>query len=882
MTISSTNRKAGPYVGTGLVSAFPFAFKVFSGFDVLVVRSDSGGAETVLTLNSDYTVSLNANQNANPGGTITLPAPLPSGFALTASSALPYLQPTDLTNNGGFYPKVITNSLDRLTVFCQQLYEQLSRSLKLAISVPPGVKVTLPVPVPYQVLGWDSTGTQIVNADPAYASAISGDLANVSDLAKGVAMVGGAGRVVDSIATLRTLPKTGAKRAFVIGYYAPADGGGGAYYYDATDTTSTDNGGSIIVASDGGRWKLAPAGSISIKQFGAKGDNAANDTAAFEALVTYCAATGATGIAPAGTYLIDPSNRTFSANLPFIIRGEGRGATILKNSNTAASFIYWTGPNGVAFENLKIDGAFTGLPSTPASGGTLVLVNSNDNTVRGVDFVNIWRVALMIYNDHQTTTTNVYGGHVIDNCRAYGPSNYSNNVGPSAFLVADVINSSITNCYINNIGLYGYEFKNDCSNTLISNCIAEDTYYPLYYGGDGAHTELGYVKNSLIENCVVRRPTSGCAITMGLAWNNTARNISIDSAGVASNFPVYISNGSNNNSITGIDLKGRSYEAVTVRTGSNGNVVEFTNINDGAYSGRGSTGIANDCSNNTVIFGNRDSAQQMFLESHSFNNNTVIDRKYNLENYDASVKPLKKIRFGDVGLDNLPSTSNGLAILGSTADYFQVTAQDSAYQHFGSFSKYNIAGVRYRLTDGVKFESLYNGSATVTFITDPSNGYYPQADNAQKLGLASNRWSTVYAGTGTINTSDAREKQQIRELSNQERAVALRLKNLVRAFKFNDAVEAKGDKARVHCGVIAQDVKAAFEAEGLVAEDYAIFCYDEWAEQQEVVETWDDEFDEDGGLRRPAGSRILDPYRPAGNRYGVRYEELFAFILGAS
>ena len=605
---------------------------------------------------------------------------------------------------------------------------------------------------------------------------------------------------------------------------------------------------------------------LSVKDFGAVGDGVTDDSASFEALITHCAATGATGFIPAGTYLIDPSSRTFSGSVPFTIRGEGRGVSILKNRNTAASFIYWTGANGVSFENLKIDGSFTGLPSTPVSGGTVIFVNSNDNTIRGVDFVNIYRVALMVYNDHQTTTANAYGGHVVDNCRAYGPSNYSNNVGPSAFLLADVNNSSITNCYINNIGLYGYEFKNDCSNTLIANCIAEDTYYPLYYGGDGAHTELGYVKNSLIENCVVRRPTSGCAITMGLAWNNTARNISIDSAGVASNFPVYISNGSNNNSVTGIDLKGRNYAAVTVRTGSNGNIVEFTNMNDGAYSGRGSLGIANDCANNTIIFGNRDSTQQMFLESYAFNNNTVIDRKYNFENYDASVKPLKKIRFGDVGLDNLPGASKGLALVGSDVNYYQTSAQGSTYQYFGSFAKYDIVGIRYRLTDGTKFEALYNGATTATFVTD-GYGFRPLEDNVRKLGDTTNRWSTVYAGTGTINTSDAREKQQIQELSEQERAVALRLKSLVRTFKFNDAVESKGDKARVHCGVIAQDVKAAFEAEGLVAEDYAILCYDEWAEKEEEID---------------ANGNVISPYVPSGNRYGVRYEELLVFILGAS
>lgn len=140
----------------------------------------------------------------------------------------------------------------------------------------------------------------------------------------------------------------------------------------------------------------------------------------------------------------------------------------------------------------------------------------------------------------------------------------------------------------------------------------------------------------------------------------------------------------------------------------------------------------------------------------------------------------------------------------------------------------------------------------------------PSPDNTLPCGEASYRWSVIYAGTGTINTSDAREKQQVRDLSDAERAVAVRLKSMIRAFKFNDAVMKKGDGARIHFGVIAQDVKAAFEAEGLVAEDYAMLCYDEWPETPEE--------------RDPEGN-LVQEYRPAGNRYGVRYEELLSFII---
>lgn len=136
----------------------------------------------------------------------------------------------------------------------------------------------------------------------------------------------------------------------------------------------------------------------------------------------------------------------------------------------------------------------------------------------------------------------------------------------------------------------------------------------------------------------------------------------------------------------------------------------------------------------------------------------------------------------------------------------------------------------------------------------------PATDNDIKLGNSTYRWSTVFAVTGTINTSDQREKQQIRELSESERAVAVKLKSLVRAFKWNDAVNLKGDGARIHFGVIAQDVAAAFVSEGLDPLQYGIVCYDEWPAV----------LDDDGNERSPAG-----------NRYGVRYEELMAFIIAA-
>lgn len=122
MTISNTSRTAGPFTGNGVITAFPFAYKVFARADVMVARTVTAtGVETLLVLDSDYTVTLNADQNASPGGTITMLVAPPTGTTLAATSNLQIQQALDLTNNGGFYPKAINDALDRVVIFIQQL-----------------------------------------------------------------------------------------------------------------------------------------------------------------------------------------------------------------------------------------------------------------------------------------------------------------------------------------------------------------------------------------------------------------------------------------------------------------------------------------------------------------------------------------------------------------------------------------------------------------------------------------------------------------------------------------------------------------------------------------------------------------------------------------
>jgi hypothetical protein len=153
----------------------------------------------------------------------------------------------------------------------------------------------------------------------------------------------------------------------------------------------------------------------------------------------------------------------------------------------------------------------------------------------------------------------------------------------------------------------------------------------------------------------------------------------------------------------------------------------------------------------------------------------------------------------------------------------------------------------YTLNSSNTLVALGNSSGQGIFVNG-SSAFAPSNDGAMTCGAATFRWSTVYATTGTINTSDANQKTEIADLTAAELAVARRIKGLFKTFKFKDAVAAKGIAARKHVGVLAQDVQVAFAAEGLDAEAYGIFCSDE-----------------------VDGVTVL----------GVRYEELLAFVIAA-
>jgi len=134
MTVSATTRKAGPFSGNGSTTVFPFVFKVFTSSDITVVRADASGVETTLVLNSDYSVSLNSDQTASPGGNVTLSSALATGYSLSITGNLAYSQATQLPTGGAYNAQNVEAAFDRVTMLTQQLLEQVSRAVKVSVT----------------------------------------------------------------------------------------------------------------------------------------------------------------------------------------------------------------------------------------------------------------------------------------------------------------------------------------------------------------------------------------------------------------------------------------------------------------------------------------------------------------------------------------------------------------------------------------------------------------------------------------------------------------------------------------------------------------------------------------------------------------------------
>ena len=123
----------------------------------------------------------------------------------------------------------------------------------------------------------------------------------------------------------------------------------------------------------------------------------------------------------------------------------------------------------------------------------------------------------------------------------------------------------------------------------------------------------------------------------------------------------------------------------------------------------------------------------------------------------------------------------------------------------------------------------------------------------------------TWDGTACQITSDQRLKQQIAEIDDK----------LLDAwedvepsqFKYNDAVDQKKDKARLHTGYVVQQIDSACKSHGVDISEYGLYCHEEYPQETEEVEVEN----EDGTKTKER--KVI---REASEHYSLRYTEVYA------
>ena len=393
MTIATTTSRV-QYAGNGAVTLFTFSFKVFATTDVLVILTDSSGTDATQVINTQYSVSLNADQNASPGGSVSMVAAPPSGYLLTLARQVTNTQGVSLPNGGVFYPSVIEDALDRQTILVQQLVERINRAISLPVSS--AASGTIPIGVNGKLLGFDAVGNVI-----AY------------DAQTGTSLVSLAGSSGSSL----------------IGYQAPFSG---------SVATTVQN-------------RLA--NTVYVTDFGADPSGVIDSSPAINAAINYCMANLCkTIVYPSGKYLISSAiNMTSDAthnrsSISHVSLGGRRSVTFICATSawaidlTGSAWTYWHGimfQSGASncshgafllastasnpeclhhtFDNVSIDLYST---SAPASFGTIGfgIIGSEENTFIGCEVYANSPVLNSIYYSHisadyPSTYQTIQAGH---------------------------------------------------------------------------------------------------------------------------------------------------------------------------------------------------------------------------------------------------------------------------------------------------------------------------------------------------------------------------------------------------------------------------------------------------------------------------------------
>ena len=857
MTVNTTNITSGPYTGNDVSDTFDYTFRVTDKNQLTVFETDTSGVRTTLTVDTDYTVNDIGN---DAGGTITRTAgALPTGYTWYIRSNYKQTQTTALSSQGAFFPDVHEDALDKLTFLVQQLEDTLGRSFRLSDEIDNDGNFIIDKDAlgrATTVLAFDANG-DIVLLDQTTVNTIPAVLTQTVTLADGQTSV--------------TFTSSVENASFYISGNL-ADNGRLTEGTDYTVNITTD----VLTLTDS-----YPAGTLITLVYNDVGSSALTgfrqDFSTVTQLKASSLSTGLTVttqgyhaagdgghaeyyIQSAGDYGATPdeySDHTLANGNVAVLQNRERSNAITLGQSAGSMNIYvattgsdsnhgWDASNPLltiqaAIDKFEVFAAFTGDQWT---------IHLADGTYTdGGVFDQILTAKEIIVEGESKA------GTILD--------------GTSATTVM------------------GLNF-NACTPSRVKNLTVQN------WGGVGSGVIFQNGTRGVVDTVTC---DANAEANFNCSEDSEIVMIGACSATGTSKFGIRVyrnSGGSIGDGTNAITINGATQSGIVARDGSK--VVCQNNL------------TVTNCSSTSTTAGIR--AQKdgyVELRDCSITNNSlgIVAENNSIVDTQSGTRTLS----GNTQDYRITDNSNDRSLYSSAGDVMQHWKPRSNPSGLSVSSNYDLVldyngatGFQF-LTNGNNVNVDFDKVSRITYVASDSsvrvtagsgNEYryttaalQPGSDNLKNLGQSFARWATVYAGTGTINTSDQREKMDERSLSEVEKAVALKIKGMMKAFRFKDAVEKKGDKARIHFGAMAQDVAAAFSSEGLDPHNYALFCYDKWDAYDEIIPAeyesrlYVDEVTSEEITKEVLVKEEQTVHYPEGDRYGLRYEELLAFIIAS-
>ena len=246
-------------------------------------------------------------------------------------------------------------------------------------------------------------------------------------------------------------------------------------------------------------------------------------------------------------------------------------------------------------------------------------------------------------------------------------------------------------------------------------------------------------------------------------------------------------------------------------------------------------------------------AKQNFAgERHEFYNNVGGTRKGWIGHNGSTALRINNESTGGILVD--PGTHDTTRFYGCVkADILQTVTDSSGECKI--WDTYDGGNARLRLNIYNKTSNKWGSEYHFILHSNDMNSFRPGSDGAANLGTSNCRWSTVYSTSGSVSTSDLKQKDVIDDYDFKARDFIMGLKPI--AYRLN----AKGASGkRIHMGFGAQPVYKLIN--NLELGDLSL------------VEAW--KIREDSDIEEPYyGEKMDDKYL----RWGMKYEELLAPLV---